>query len=227
MVTPERLYAATDDGLRIIALHYPEAVESARTNKPFRARHNERTPSARVKLFKTSKGQVWKLTDFGGEGRAVDPIQIHMEAKGISFTEAILDLSAIFNIQDEITRSINRPDIRREPATSEQQEGEYTWDIDQEFTKSQCSIMGPRVTPEHLKALHWYRVKRLTSVKNREATHKFPNENYPIFMRECWFTDASGKPDRVYKIYEPLTPIAMAIPYQPRGKSRKLHQRTV
>ena len=50
MVTPERLYAATDDGLRIIALHYPEAVESARTNKPFRARPDERTPSARVKL---------------------------------------------------------------------------------------------------------------------------------------------------------------------------------
>ena len=40
--------------------------------------------------------------------------------------------------------------------------------------------MGPRVTPEHMEALHWYRVKRLTSVKNREAIHKFSNENYPI-----------------------------------------------
>lgn len=202
MVTPERLYAATDDGLRIIALHYPEAVESARTNKPFRARPDERTPSARVKLFNTDKGKVWKMTDFGGEGRAIDPIQIHMEAKGISFTEAILDLAATFNIQDEITRSINRPDIRREPATAEQPEGDCTWDIDQEFTKSQCAIMGPRVTPEHMEALHWYRVKRLTSVKNREAIHKFSNENYPIFMRECWFVDEKGNADKFYKISE-------------------------
>lgn len=192
MVTPERLYAATDDGLRIIALHYPEATESSRTNKPFRARPDERTPSARVKLFDTNKGKVWKLTDFGGEGRAVDPIQIHMEAKGITFPEAILDLAAIFNIQDEITRSVNRPEIRKDPATAEQTEGECSWEIEPEFTKGQCAIMGPRVTPEHLKALNWHPVKRITTIKDRWATHKYSNENYPIFIRECWFTGHDG-----------------------------------
>ncbi len=66
MVTPEKLYAATDDGLRIIALHYPDAPEAARTNRPFKARPDERTPSARIKRFPYKGGYVYKLTDFGG-----------------------------------------------------------------------------------------------------------------------------------------------------------------
>ncbi len=219
MVTPEKLYAATDEGLRIIALHYPEAQEAARTNKPFKARPDERTPSARLKKFAYKGAFVWKLTDFGGEGRAIDPIQVHQEAKGIGFVEAIADLSAIFNITDELNRSVNRPDVRKEPAKAEQEDGACSWDIDQEFTQAECKVMGPRVTPEHLKALHWYRVKCLTTVRNREATYKYPNENYPIFMRECWFTSSEGKRDRFYKIYEPLNVEKQwRFQYQPKGK---------
>ena len=79
--------------------------------------------------------------------------------------------------------------------------------------------MGPRVTPEHLKALHWYRVKVLISVRNREAVYKYSNEHYPIFMRECWFTDSAGKRDRFYKIYEPLNADKQwRFQYQPKGK---------
>ncbi len=219
MITPEKLYAATDDGLSIIALHYSEALEAARSNKPFKARSDERTPSARLRLYPYKGGNVWKLTDFGGEGRAIDPIQIHMEAKGISFAEAVLDLASIFNISDEISRSVNRPDVRKQPAVADQADGSCSWDIDQEFTAGECEVMGPRVTPEHLKALHWYRVNYIVTVKNREATYKYSNEHYPIFMRECWFTGSDGKMDRFYKIYEPLNPEKQwRFQYQPKGK---------
>ena len=37
MVTPEKLYAATDDGLDILALHYSEVREAARSKKHFEA----------------------------------------------------------------------------------------------------------------------------------------------------------------------------------------------
>lgn len=220
MVTPDKLYAATSDGLDILALHYPEIREAARTKKPFKARPDERTPSTSVKLFKTKQGfSVWKITDFGDEGRATDPIAVHMKETGLRFPEAILDLAQIFNVTDEINRSVNHPDIRKQPATSDQIDGETYWEIDQEFTKEECRIMGPRVTPEHLKALHWYRVKCLISVKNREAVHKYSNEHYPIFMRECWFTDAAGNRDRFYKIYEPLNADKQwRFQYQPKGK---------
>ena len=220
MVTPEQLYAATDDGLRIIALHYPDAPEAARSNKSFKARPDERTPSARVKLMKTKDGvQVWKMTDFGDEGRAESPISIHMKQTGLTFREAILDLSAIFNITDEINRSVNRPDVRRLPATAEQAEGFWDKDIDQEFTKKECEVMGPRVTPDTLKALHWYRTNHVVTVKNREAIYKYSNDNYPIFIRECWLTDSKGNRDCFYKIYEPLNPKKeYRFQYQPAGK---------
>lgn len=220
MVTPEKLYAATSDGLDILALHYADVREAARTKKPFKARPDERTPSTSVKLFNTKQGfNVWKVTDFGDEGRAIDPIAVHMKETGMRFSEAILDLAQIFNITDEINRSVNRPDIRKQPANSEQVDGETYWEIDQEFTQEECKVMGPRVTPEHLKALHWYRVKVLISVKNREAVLKYSNEHYPIFMRECWFTDAKGNRDRFYKIYEPLNADKQwRFQYQPRGK---------
>ena len=219
MVTPEKLYAATDDGLRIIALHYPDAPEAARTNKPFKARPDERTPSARLRRFVYKGGFVWKMTDFGGEGRAIDPIQIHQEARGIGFAEAIADLSVIFNITDELNRSINRPDVRKQPAKEDQPDGSCSWDISQEFTKEECAVMGPRVTADTLKALNWYRVKCLVTVKNREATYKYSNEHYPIFMRECWFTNSKGDRDCFYKVYEPLNVDKQwRFQYQPKGK---------
>lgn len=220
MVTPEKLYAATSDGLDILALHYPEVRDSAKTKKPFKVRPDERTPSATVRMYATKQGfSVWKITDFGDEGRATDPIAIHMKETGLRFAEAILDLAQIFGVTDEINRSVNRPDIRKQPATSDQIDGQTYWEIDQEFTKEECLVMGPRVTPEHLKALHWYRVRYLISVKNREAVYKYSNEHYPIFMRECWFTDAKGNADRFYKIYEPLNADKQwRFQYQPKGK---------
>lgn len=220
MVTPEKLYEATDNGLDILALHYPDVREAARTKKPFKARPDERTPSASVKLFNTKQGvNVWKITDFGDDGRATDPIAVHMKETGLRFPEAILDLAQTFNVTDEINRAVNRPDIRKMPAEPEHVDGETYWEVDQDFTKEDCRIMGPRVSPEHLKTLHWYRVKVLTSVKNREAVHKYPNENYPIFMRECWFTDAAGNRDRFFKIYEPLNADKQwRFQYQPKGK---------
>lgn len=225
MVSLEKLYAATDDGLKIIELHYPEAREASRTKKQFKARQDERTPSASVKLMNHKGGKVWKMTDFGGEGRAMDPIEIHMQQTGISrFAQAIADLSMIFNVTDELDRAVNRPDIRKEPAREDQPDGSCDWDIDQEFTDAECRVMGPRVTAKHLKALNWYRVNRITSVRNREAINKYSNEHYPIFMRECWFTDEDGQRDRFYKVYEPLNiDKQWRFQYQPAGKKPRCY----
>lgn len=220
MVTPEKIYDATNDGLDIISMHFCDAEAAAHNNKPFRIRQEDNTPSAWVRLSTDKRGvKAWRVTDFGGSGRAMDPIQIHMEATGLRYTEAIADLCCIFNITDELDRSINRPDVRKQPATESQPDGAVFWDIDQEFSEAECKIMGPRVKSTDLKQLNWYRVNHLITVKNREATYKYSNEHYPIFMRECWFTTDSGVRDCFYKIYEPLNVDKQwRFQYQPKGK---------
>ncbi|MCM1296479.1 MAG: hypothetical protein NC311_13155 [Muribaculaceae bacterium] len=207
MIKAEQLYAATNDGLDIITLHYPEAAESARTGKPFRMR-NERTPSSYVKKFKSKDGyEVWKVTDFGGEGKAVNPIDIHMDQSNLNFVEALLDLGGTFGVTDELNRAVNRPVITKEPAGPDQKEGDMFWEIDQEFSEEDCKTMGPRVTKEDLASLHWYRAKYIARVsKDREIVYTHSNEHYPIFVRECWFEDKNGKQDRFYKIYKPKEP---------------------
>lgn len=223
MISIEKLYAATDDGLRIICLHYPDAEQAVRKGEKFKARPDEKTPSAAVRLTKLKSGaSVWKFIDFGDDNRSLDPIDVHCKNTGLTFTEAILDLAAIFNVTDELSRSVNKPEIRKCPATADQQDDGVYWDIDQNFTENECRVMGPRVTAEHLKALHWYRVNWIATVRNREATYKYPTENFPIFIRECWFTGADGKDDRFYKIYEPLNPEKQyRFQYRPKGKKPK------
>ena len=224
MISKEKLYSATEDGLRIFEIHLPHIREYIGSKKPFKLRKEERTPSASIKKYKTKEGyDVWQITDFGGDGRAINPIQYHIDQTGMTFSEAILDLASRFNICDELNRTVNKPDIRKRPAEAEEIEGSCVWDIDQEFTSGECEIMGPRVTPDHLKALNWYRVKSITNIKNREAITKYSNKHYPIFMRECWFEE-NGERKRFYKVYEPLNhEKRFRFQYQPAGQKPRYY----
>lgn len=221
MIKLEQLYAATDYGLDIIAIHYPDAREAAREKKPIRMR-NERTPSGHLRQYQTKDGLVWKLTDFGGEGKAMAPIDIHMKECNLNFGEAILDLAAMFGVSDELNKTVNRPDITREPAGPEQKDGDQFWELDQDFTEEDCRTMGPRVTPEDLQSLHWYRARFIARVKDREVIYTYSNERYPIFVRECWYNTKEGKLDRFYKIYKPKEPDKQwRFSYWPRDKKPK------
>ena len=112
MITVEQLYNATDGGLRIILDLYPQARDCVGTTKHFRVR-NEKTPSACIKQY----DGVWKVTDFGGDGRAESPIDLYMKEMGIErFPDAILQLAAKYDVTDELNRSVNKPDIRERQA---------------------------------------------------------------------------------------------------------------
>lgn len=221
MITKEQLFAATDKGMMILELHYRGVREAAMKKQPFKMRADERTPSAHVKLIKQKDGlEYWAVTDFGDDSRAKNPVQVHMDETGLDFSHAMLDLMTRFNLSDD-GRSFTtcKPDIRKKPAQPDQEDGKTDWDIDQDFTEKECKVMGPKVTPEVLKKLHWYRANHIVSVKAREAVYKYSNENYPIFIRECWFYDQDGNKDRFYKIYEPLNmEKKWRFQYQPAGK---------
>lgn len=138
----------------------------------------------------------------------MSPLDICMYEENIRFPEAIALLASRFNVTDELKRSVNKPDIRKRPATADEAEGSKFFELEEKFTDEQLQVLGPRVKQEHVDALHWYVAKSISYVRNREVTTKYTTPTYPILMRECVVTESSDpeKTVRFYKIYEPLNP---------------------
>lgn len=226
MIRIENLYRATNEGLDIILHYYPQAREVVGTKNKFRVRPQDKTPSACLYLCHTQSGEgVWKVTDFGEEGHAQSPLDICMKEEGIDRPyEAVLKLAALFGVNDELNRSINKPDIKRRPATADEKDGTRIFALLERIPDSHLKVLGPRVTHADTDALHWYEAEYVGYVKNREVTLKYSTENYPIFMRECVVEEANGTKAEVkfYKIYEPLNPDkGFRFSYHPAGGKPK------
>lgn len=225
MITLEKLYAATEDGLRIITYYYPQAAQVAGTTNKFKVRESEKTPSATIKKYTSNNGLTcWKVTDFGDEGRALSPIDIVMKEEGVKMGEAILKMAMLFNVPDELDRTVNKPEWSERPATAEEQEGDILFELDDHISEAHLKILGPKVTMEHTNALSWYAAKWVGTVKNRMVRIKKPTEHYPIFIRGCRVdpTKEAPHPKPFFKIYEPLNPEkGFRFMYAPRGGKPK------
>lgn len=226
MIRIENLYRATNEGLDIILHYYPQAREVVGTKNKFRVRPQDKTPSACLYLCHTQSGEaVWKVTDFGEEGHAQSPLDICMKEEGIDRPyEAVLKLAAMFDVRDELNRSINKPDIKHRPATADEKDGTRIFALLERIPEAHLKVLGPRVTHADTDALHWYEAEYVGYVKNREVTLKYSTENYPIFMRECVVEEGGGEKAEVkfYKIYEPLNPDkGFRFSYHPAGGKPK------
>lgn len=221
----EDVYRATRDGLDVILHYYPAASEVVGTKKKFRCRPDERTPSA--VLLETTRPdglRVWKVCDFGDEGHALSPLDVCMKEEGLSRPyEAVLRLARLFDVRDELDRSVNKPDITRRPAGAEEREGQRLFSLLPAIPEEHLRVLGPRVTQETAESLHWFAAEWVGYVRNRVVTMKRSTEHYPILMREC---TVPGGADReaatFYKIYEPLNPEkGFRFSYTPEGVKPK------
>lgn len=205
MIKASDIYAASHDGLDIILYYYPQAEGCVDNRKKFKIRPDEDDASACIRKY----GDCYKVTDFGDQGTATSPIDICMREEHVSFGEAVVLLAARYNVSDELKHSVNKPDIRKRPASADEAEGSRFFELEEAFTPEQLAILGPRVKQEHCDALHWHVAKSISYVKNREVTTKYTTPTYPILMRQCVIPGADGKPESeksFYKIYEPLNP---------------------
>ena len=225
MIRAADIYRATRDGLDVILHYYPQARAVVGTKNKFKARMGEKTPSACLMLKEYADYKVWKVVDFGDDGHAMDPVDICMKEEGITrIYEAILRLAALFDVRDELNHSVNKPEIRKRPATSEEKDGTRVFSLLPEIPESHLKVLGPKVKKEHAEALHWYEAEYVGYVKDREVVLKYSTENYPIFLRECVVEEASGTKAEVkfYKIYEPLNPDkGFRFSYTPAGAKPK------
>lgn len=229
MIRPEDIFAATDGGLNIILDLYPQARDCVgAVNKKFKMR-DERTASACLRRFNSQKyGQIWQVTDFGGEGHAENAIDLYMRENNLDrsrFGEAILQLASRYGVRDELNRNVNRADVRKREAHADEEDGRCYFET-KDFTEAELKVLGPRVTAETVKALHWHSVKKLTKIKDRKATDTYSNDNYPVFIRECIVSPAKGDKEEVkfYKIYEPFnTDKGFRFMYTPIGKKPQFY----
>lgn len=210
MITVQQILSATNGGLDIILSLYPQAQKCVgQKNKHFAIR-NEKTPSACLRQYQSKKyGEIWQVTDFGGDGRGENAIDIYMREKGFDrsrFNEAILALAAEYDVRDELNRSLNRPEIRQREARADERDGTRSFELKDKFTDAELKALGPKVTQADVDALHWHSVKWITNVKDRKVTVKHSTDNYPIFMRECVVKEAYGSEQetKFYKVYEPF-----------------------
>ena len=84
------LYDMTQDGLEIVQYYFPQAVPG----KNFSIRKDDKHPSASIKRI----GGVWRLTDFGDEGKSKQPIDIVMEMERCGFKEAVALLAERYGL---------------------------------------------------------------------------------------------------------------------------------
>ena len=212
MITADEIFRASDGGRKIIEMYYPNSANYFGSNKAFAIR-DERTPSTHLKNY----DGIWYLTDFGESSKGKNALTIVMEEENCNFPQAIAKMAAIFGISDELSESINKPKIHKEPATMDQKHGDRFYEWKDAFTEKEMQIMGPKVTQQHLDAMHWHSCKYVAYVKKKDDEgHDIPgeviytesNENYPIFMRECLISKATAdKPEKkFFKIYYPLNP---------------------
>lgn len=220
MIKPTDIYEATHHGLDIILYYYPQAEGCIDNKKKFKRRPDEDDASACLKKY----DDCYKVTDFGDSGTAMSPIDICMQEENVRFPEAISILASRYNVTDELKRSVNKPDIRKRPATADEKEGSRFFELEEKFTADQLAILGPRVKQEHVDALHWFVAKSISYVRNREVTTKYTTPTYPIFMRESTVQKKDGSTDKFYKIYEPLNPDKQwRFNYTPEGVKPKLY----
>lgn len=221
MIKVEKIYEATRGGLDIILDLYPQAKDCVGVkNKHFRIR-DEKTPSACLREV----NGVWKVTDFGGEGRAESAIDLYMREMNIDrFPEAVLRLAAQYNVTDELDRTVNKPTFSERDALVDEKDGQRYIEFNEKFTDSELKVLGPLVTADTVDALHWHSVKAVRYVKDRRTRIKQSNEHYPMFARECLVKEAEGDKGEVkfYKLYEPLNPDkAWRFSYWPEGVKPK------
>lgn len=158
MITVEQILNATNGGLDIILSIYPQARDCVHQKTKHFSIRNERTPSASLRQFNSKRyGAIWQVTDFGGEGRGENAIDIFMRENGYDrsrFNEAILKLAAQFDIRDELDRSVNRPEIRQREARADEKDGTRSFELNEKFTDAELKVLGPKVTQADIDALH-------------------------------------------------------------------------
>lgn len=187
------LLDATNKGLEIIAMYYPEAPHALQTaNKKFRVDESDKTPSSSIRL----KDGYYHVTHFNADQKERNAIGICMYETGKSFKEAIQYLASHFGLEGSSTKWLEiRPEWNTRPLKEDEEPNTYEVKF-KDFTDEELAELGPCVTEKHCQDYNLHSVEHYTYFKANEASTIGSNDKYPIFSfhHETWS-----------KVYQPLS----------------------
>ena len=182
---------ATDKGLDIIAMYYPDARNGLeRRDKKFKVRE-ERTASASIRFH----NGTFMVTDFGGDQKERNAIGICMLETGKDFPAAVQYLASVFKIKGASTWTEIKPIWTKRPLKEGEKQGDYDI-VEKPFTPEELHSLGPRVEAQHCKDFKFISIKSFTYCKENEASVTESTADYPIYS----FTNTAWE-----KIYQPLS----------------------
>lgn len=212
-IDQQHILQETNGGLDIILHYYPQASNCVNNKRKFKLRDNEKTASATLK--KLTDGN-YVVTDFGGDQKPRNAVQVCILEESVDFKAACQILAGRYGIMPQgLQPDIYKPDISSRPATAEENEGEWYFDIRPQFTELDIkAVLADKVIPykplptgervinfekieKVFKRYHFYSLESYHVVKNRKVTTISATEHYPIMM----FDEGPFK-----KIYQPLSP---------------------
>ena len=204
-IDQKKLLEATNGGLEIILKYYPQAEKAVRDQRQkFKIRDTERTASASLK--KLGDG-VWVVTDWGGDSKSRNGIQICMLEDNLDFKAAIEKLAADFGLSGEAGKPKELKVYRRETAQEGDYENQYFFEY-KEFSQEELKLLGPQVTAGLCRQHELFSVKEYGYVKRDQKTNELVRHvfaataEYPIFQ----FEFSIGKNETWGKRLEPMAP---------------------
>lgn len=211
-VDPNELLNATNGGLDIILDLYP----GARTcvdfpNRKFKVRADEKTASGSLKKLEDGN---WVVTDFGGDGVSRNGILSYQHETGKTYVQALRDLAVRYNVlSDDQKRDIFKPDYEERPASDEDNEKEWKFNIKDSWSDAEITTLFSQNTLKYvgwfteekkqdaytklaavLRRYRFYSLSSYSLVKDRKVLTFKSNENYPIFLID---------EEKFKKIYQP------------------------
>ena len=204
-----QVYAASDSGLDIIKSVCPQAADAG--NKNFKLRPEERTESAHLYPPDT-RCSYYRVVDYGGgEGeRWYSPIDLYMRERGYhpksDFSLALHELMEQYEVADELSSKVNKPEMERRPATPDEVGQQPRVSFRDGFTADELAVWGPRVKAEQLEALGWKAVTSVARTKDSETIITKATPTFPMFAQVCTYLNDSGTLCQFLKLYEPKNP---------------------
>ena len=205
----QEILNATNGGLDVLLMLYPEARDCVGNNRKFKMRVDEKTPSAVI----SEKDGVWYVKDFGDSARAMNCFDAYMNLNGGTFIETIYRLADHFGVDYTLKADVNKPkNIEFKDAKEGAKEGDFTYKVKDEPSAADLACFGAFVKAKTLEKYKYYALEWTSRVfvssKTGRLTERitYSSDDYPIFMhdmgefKKIYIPLAYEKKDRFYYV---------------------------